>query len=87
MLTAAEMGAEDRFSTIDVRENNVLDGDMEDLIIDGVTDILAKLPYRPRALLIFTSCIHHFIGCDLPFVYEKLRERFPDCLLYTSRCV
>ena len=78
VLTAAEMGAEDRFSTIDVRENNVLDGDMEDLIIDGVTDILAKLPYRPRALLIFTSCIHHFIGCDLPFVYEKLRERFPD---------
>ena len=78
VLTAAEMGAGDRFSTITVRENNVLDGDMERLIIDGTTDILEKLGRHPRALLIYTSCIHHFIGCDLEYVYKKLRERFPD---------
>ena len=35
VLTAAEMGAQDRFSTVAVRENNVLNGDMESLIIDG----------------------------------------------------
>jgi thiamine biosynthesis lipoprotein ApbE len=34
VLTAAEMGASDRFSTISIQEHNVLDGDMEDLIID-----------------------------------------------------
>ena len=86
VLTAAEMGAMDRFSTIAVCENNVLDGDMENLIIDGVADILAKLPKLPKAVLLFTSCIHHFIGCDLEFVYSKLRERFPgvefsDCYM------
>lgn len=78
VLTAAEMGASHRFSMIAIRENNVLDGDMEDLIIDGVEDILGKLPKRPKAVLLYTSCIHHFIGCDLPLVYRTLRRKFPD---------
>jgi hypothetical protein len=78
VLTAAEMGAEERFSMITIQEHNVLDGDMEKLIINGVADIVLKLPVRPRAILLFTSCIHHFIGCDLKFVYDKLHENFPD---------
>ena len=78
VLTAAEMHAEDRFSTIEIRENNVLDGDMESLIIDGVADIISKLPYKPPAILVYTSCIHHFIACDLKYVYKTLREKFPD---------
>ena len=40
VLTAAEMNAQSRFSTITIKENNVLDGDMETLLIEGVTDIL-----------------------------------------------
>lgn len=78
VLTAAEMNAESRFSTIAVRENNVTEGDMEKLIIDGVGDILEKLPKKPRAVLLYTSCVHHFIGCDLPAVYKTLRELHPD---------
>ncbi|MBR2264818.1 MAG: nitrogenase, partial [Firmicutes bacterium] len=78
VLTAAEMNAQDRFSTIAVREENVLKGDMEDLILKGVADILDRLPKRPPAVLLYTSCIHHFIGCDLDLVYDRLRERFPD---------
>lgn len=78
VLTAAEMNATNRFSTIAIRENNVLDGDMESLIIDGVTDILSKIPKKPRAILLFTSCIHHFMGCDLELVYRTLRGRFQN---------
>lgn len=78
VLTAAEMHAQARFSTIEIRENNVLEGDMEELLIEGVTDILGKLPYKPRAVLLYTSCIHHFIGCDLKLCYARLCERFPD---------
>ena len=78
VLTAAEMGTMDRFSTVAVRENNLLDGDMEDLVIEGVSDIIGKLPKRPPAVLVFTSCIHHFTGVDLDMIYARLRERFPD---------
>lgn len=78
VLTAAEMGASERFSTITVKENNLLDGDMEQLMIDGVDEILSKLPYRPKAVLVFTSCVHHFSGCDLNLVYRELRRKHPD---------
>ncbi len=80
VLTAAEMGekAMDRFSTIVIQERNILRGDLEELMIEGVTDILNKLPYRPRAVEVFNSCIHDFIGCDLDFVFGRLRQRFPD---------
>lgn len=78
VLSAAEMNLSHRFSTIAIEERNVLEGDMEDLIIDGVTDILTRLPKRPPAVLLYTSCIHHFMGCDLDLCYRTLRERFPE---------
>lgn len=78
VLTAAEMGTIDRFSTVAVRENNLLDGDMEELVIEGVTDIISKLPKRPPAVLVYTSCVHHFTGVDLDMIYATLRSRFPD---------
>ncbi len=78
VLTAAELHAEHRFSTVAVREHNLLDGDMEELVIEGVSDIIEKLPKRPPAVLVYTSCIHHFAGCDLDMIYRELRGRFPD---------
>ncbi|MBQ4194366.1 MAG: nitrogenase [Clostridia bacterium] len=78
VLTAAEMGVPERFSTVAVRENNVTDGDLEDSLIEGVSDILEKLPEKPPAVLVYTSCIHHFMGADLDHIYKTLRERFPE---------
>ena len=78
VLTAAEMGAEQRFSTVEIKEHNLFEGDMERLLIEGVSDIIEKLPKRPPAVLVYTSCVHHFAGCDLEMMYEKLRTRFPD---------
>ena len=86
VLSAAEMHLTDRFSTIAIEEHNVLDGDMEELIIEGVTDILNRLSQMPKAVLVYSSCIHHFMGCDLAMCYDTLRERFPkvdftDCYM------
>jgi len=81
VLTAAEMNASERFSTVAVRERDLLEGDMEELIIEGVTDILNKLTAigkRPPAVLVYTSCVHHFSGCDIEAAYAVLRERFTD---------
>ncbi len=78
VLTAAEMGALDRYSAIEVREENVLQGGMEELMIEGVTDILGKLSYRPRAVLLFISCQHFFLAYEQKPVFDALGERFPD---------
>jgi len=84
VLTAHEAGFESRFSTVVIQERNVIDGDMEYQIIDGVSDVLNRLEKKPKAVEVYTSCIHYFCGCDLDFVYRKLREKFPH--IYFSDC-
>lgn len=78
VLTAAEMNAMDRYSAVAIREENVLDGTMEELMIEGVSDVLNKLRYRPKAVLLFISCQHFFLAYDQQLVFRTLRERFPD---------
>ncbi len=78
VLTAAEMGEMSRFSSISVREPDIVNGRMDDLIIDGVCSVIDGLAARPRAVLIYTSCVHNFVGTDLRYIYGKLRERYPD---------
>ena len=78
VLTAAEMNAADRFSFVTVEEENLLNGNLEDVTIEGVTDVLNKLEKKPKAVLLFTVCLHHFLGCDLDRVYEELGTRFSE---------
>ncbi len=78
VLTAAEMNALDRYSAVQIREENVLDGGMEELMVEGVSDVIAKLRKRPRVIEIFISCQHFFMGYDQRAVYAALGERFPD---------
>ena len=86
VLTAMEMNAPHRMSWISVEENDMFDGTMEQDIIDGITEILGKLKYTPRAVLVFLSCIHLFAGCDFEVILDNLRGRFPhidftDCYM------
>lgn len=78
VLTAAEMNAADRFSFVILREENLLNDNLEEITIEGVSDVLQKRKDHPRAVLVFTVCLHHFLGCDLDRVYEELERRFPD---------
>lgn len=78
VLTAAEMGAMNRYSALEVREKDLVLGDQETFIIDGISDILHRLPKMPKAVLVFTTCMHHFMGTDLKFVYGRLAKRFPQ---------
>lgn len=86
VLTAAEMGEMGRFSTVTIKENNVLDGNMEELLIDGVSHVIDRLKKKPRAILVYTSCIHHFMALDMELCYKTLRKKYPkikftDCYM------
>ena len=78
VLTAAEMNAADRFSFVIVEEQHVLNGNLEDITIEGVTDVLNKRGDHPKAVLLFTVCLHHFVGSNLTYIYDELERRFPD---------
>ena len=78
ILTAAEMNALDRMSWISVSEQDMFDGTLESDVVDGVSEIIEGLPYRPRAVLLYLSCIHLFAGCDFEVIIKELSEKFPD---------
>ena len=84
VLTAAEMNAADRFSYVIVEEKDLLSGNLEDVTIEGVTDVLKRLDKKPKAVLLFTVCLHHFLGSDLDRIYGELEKRFPE--IFFMRC-
>lgn len=77
VLSAAEYDGLDRFSMLMIDEQNIIGGNMEDLFIDGITDIIEQLPYTPNIIWIFSSCIHHFLSTDFNYINRKLSENFP----------
>ena len=84
VLTAAEMNAAERFSFVIVEEKDLLGGNLEDVTIEGVTDVLNRLHKKPKAVLLFTVCLHHFLGSDLDRIYGELEKRFPE--IFFMRC-
>lgn len=84
VLTAAEMGASERFSSVVIEEADLYADNLETITIEGVSDVLCGLPYRPRAVMVFLVCLHHFVGTDVGYVYHELERRFPD--VFFMRC-
>lgn len=78
VLSAAEFHGMDRFSMITVKENDLYDGQMEELFIEGITDILNKMDTLPPCVMIYTSCVHHFTAIDLQLIFTELENRFPS---------
>lgn len=78
VLSAAELNDTHKFSTITVDESVALEGNGEEEIIEGVCEILNGLPRLPKAVEIFTSCIHHFLNTDLNLVFRRLQELYPE---------
>lgn len=84
VLTAAEMNAQDRFSFVILEEEDMISGKLEDVTIEGVAACIRKLEKHPPVVLLFTVCVHQFLGCDLDYIYRKLGEMFPD--IFFARC-
>lgn len=78
VLSAAEYEGLNRYSMIMLEDSDILSGNLEEIFIEGVADIINKLPYRPKLVMPFTGCIHHFLATDLNYVYDQLQKRFPD---------
>ena len=78
VMTAAEMGCKDRFSSVTIRERDVQVDNLETITIEGVSDVIAHLPKQPPVVFVFLVCLHIFTGCDEDYVFRKLSERWPQ---------
>ena len=85
VLTAAEMHAEDRFSFVIVEEQNLLkrksgrsDDRRNGRYLKKTKRTRGNYGQKmPKAVLLFTVCLHHFLGCDLERIYRELEATIP----------
>ena len=81
VLTAAEMGARDRFSCVILKEEDITKGKVEEVTLRGISDVLHKLEAHaglPPCVLVFPVCTHLFLGINMAHVYRELEAEFPD---------
>ena len=78
VLSAAEGGFQDRFSMVEVGEEALYDGSMEDLVLEGASDCLNRLSRRPTCVFVASSCIHDLMALDVPHLLDELAGRFGD---------
>lgn len=78
VLSCLEDDGMDRFSMILLDDRDICEGNLEQMMLDGICSVIDGLPERPPLIMPFTSCIHHFLACDQNYIYRKLRRRYPD---------
>ena len=79
-LTAAEMGLSHRFSCVVLKEEDLIEGTVEDVTLEGIRDVLRKLRAHgglPPCVIVFPVCTHHFLGADMGRIYRELEQEFP----------
>lgn len=81
VLTAAEMGAQERFSCVVLKEEDITKGTVEQITLEGIRDVLHKLAAKdalPPCVIVFPVCTHLFLGVPMGRVYRALEEEFPQ---------
>jgi hypothetical protein len=63
-IAAIEQGCKKRISYLCINSHEVVMGDYEEEIKRGVRDVMNRITPRPKALMIFMSCIDDILGTD-----------------------
>ena len=84
VMTADEMDAGDRFGMVLLEDKDLMDSDLTEVTLQGIIGCIEKWQTRPKAVLVFPVCLHHFMGTDMDRVYEVLEAKYPD--IFWLRC-
>jgi hypothetical protein len=63
-IAAIEQGRKKRISYLCINSNEIVMGDYEEEIKRGVREVMNRIKPRPKALMIFMSCIDDLLGTD-----------------------
>ena len=77
-LNALSAGYGDRIYVKALSEEDIVAGDYEKKTVDAAIEILETEEVRPKALIIYVSCIDAMLGNDHKFQTKQVMERFPD---------
>ncbi len=77
-------GIKDRIHYLYIDESDIVSGNYENLIPDGVTELFDFLEKRPKILFIFVSCLDDLLGTDHESLNAELKEMYPDVNFITA---
>ena len=73
VLTAAEMGALDRMSSVCITDRDIALG-LENGVAQAAAEILHSLSYTPKVILLYFSCMHLLSGCDIKVITDRVKK-------------
>lgn len=76
-LGASVHGYRDRLAYHFLTEKDIISGDYEQQLFSSVAEFLERSSWKPRAFLIFVTCIDDLMGTDLDMLTMHLEEEFP----------
>jgi nitrogenase molybdenum-cofactor synthesis protein NifE len=76
-LGAIAQGFKERLSYIFITKEDIIKG-YDQTILEGVDELLERLKKRPRAVMVYVSCLDDLIGTDLNALMEQLHQNHPD---------
>ena len=71
-------GIKEQVSYLFIDEADIISGDYEQMIINGVDDLFEGLDKIPKVLFIFTACLDDLLGTDHEPILAELSEKYPD---------
>lgn len=77
-LSSVVSGIKEQVSYVCFTEKEIVEGTYIESFLPAVDDLLAFLSKRPRAILIYTSCIDDLLGTDRQALRRAMEEKHPD---------
>ncbi|MBR0086734.1 MAG: hypothetical protein IJL98_03230 [Lachnospiraceae bacterium] len=77
-LNAIKYDYKDRIDVLALTEDDIVSGNYEEKTIEAACEVLEQHSPRPKALILYVSCIDAMLGNDHAFQTETIMERYPD---------
>ena len=77
-LNAIKNGYKDRIDVLALTEDDIVSGSYEEKTVDAAIEVLEGLEIKPKAFIIYVSCIDAMLGNDHSFQTQQIMDIFPD---------
>lgn len=87
-LSASQQGRKERAAYLSLSESDIVSGGYEQALLDGADELLLRLSAagrKPKAVIVFVTCIDSLLGTDHEALLKQLRQAHPDTVFTFCR--
>ncbi len=84
-LNAVKYGYKDRIDVLALTEDDIVSGNYEEKTIEAASQIMDTVEPKPKALILYVSCIDAMLGNDHSFQTEEIMARYPGLNCFVLR--